>query len=284
MSLFADYSAEYIKRYGSDIWVRLLNSLKLILLTTDVVSFTKLILKNIERLKKIQTIQRIDHLQKENTEHFKNLIEEAHSWTDELNKSMENAEKELDQTIKDLLDEIQKQLDSAEKDQEALQKAREKFSNQMKLKLMFGGLKTIAKGISFAGPKGAIAGTVIESLSDVSEKMLTEEVDTSMGEKMFKARKDLAEHFTKWKSDANTEKMTDAKAKLRVYSSLIESDEKVFGESTAAKKEKILKLKAQAEGWTDMSDTDKIDEICGELDKIKKEVGSDFEAKASQIK
>ncbi|GBO10552.1 hypothetical protein AVEN_71486-1 [Araneus ventricosus] len=145
-------------------------------LIIDIRGYLNLIKENIITLKDLQmTNSKLDVINKYKENYKKGIdkkIEEAKSLIKkQINPEIENINSKIDDEVDTLIEETITLQKQAEKDYEKLAEKKKELENSVATKGLFSFFHIIGGIVSFLGPIGAIAGTVIEAASTVAESL-----------------------------------------------------------------------------------------------------------------
>lgn len=138
-------------------------------LVIDILGFIKIIESNIDDLKEQQQIEKIDFYSKSYSLQIKQKIEEANKFIEQLSTTIELYNDEIDENFQKLTEEIEELQENAKKNEEELNKKKKELEEQLPLKMIFGGLKVLSSVLAFTGPQGSLAGSVIDSATNITE-------------------------------------------------------------------------------------------------------------------
>ncbi|GBM60945.1 hypothetical protein AVEN_192397-1 [Araneus ventricosus] len=144
-------------------------------LIIDIRKYLNLIKENIKILKDIQTINnKVDVINKYKENYKKGIdkkIEEANSLIAKQRSEIHTINAEIDDEVNSLIEETFALQKQAEKDLQKLADKKEELENALAMKGLFSVFHIIGGIVSFLGPIGEIAGTVIEGTSTVAESL-----------------------------------------------------------------------------------------------------------------
>ncbi|WP_009630071.1 hypothetical protein [Synechocystis sp. PCC 7509] len=138
-------------------------------LVIDILGFIKIIESNIKSLTKQQQIEKIDFYKKGYNSQIKQKIQESNSFIKQLQETIEQYNQEIDRSFEKLINEIEELKKDGEKNKEELIKKKEELEAQLPLKIFFGSLKVLTSLFAFAGPQGAVAAGLLDSISNTTE-------------------------------------------------------------------------------------------------------------------
>ncbi|GBN31375.1 hypothetical protein AVEN_12449-2 [Araneus ventricosus] len=145
-------------------------------LIIDIRGYLDLIKENIKPLKDLQmTNNKADVIYKYKENYKRGIdkkIEEATTFiVKQINPEIENVSMQIDNQVNYLIDETIALQKKAEKEREELVKKKKELEYALAIKGLFSCFQIIGRVVSFLGPIGAIAGTVIEATSTVGESL-----------------------------------------------------------------------------------------------------------------
>ncbi|GBN84786.1 hypothetical protein AVEN_6331-1 [Araneus ventricosus] len=145
-------------------------------LIIDMRAYLKMVEGNIKTLKDLQMINnKVDVVNTYKDNYKKGIaqkIEEAKSLIEkQISPEMENINAKIDDEVNTLIEETIALEKQAEKDWEKLAEKKKELENAVAMKGMFNCFKIIGGVVSFLGPVGEIAGTVIDAASTVGESL-----------------------------------------------------------------------------------------------------------------
>ncbi|GBN24043.1 hypothetical protein AVEN_265363-1 [Araneus ventricosus] len=145
-------------------------------LIIDIRGYLNLIKENIKSLKDLQmTNSKLDVINKFKENYRKGIdkkIEEAKSLIKkQVNPEIENINSKIDDEVNTLIEETITLQKQAEKDYEKLSEKKKELENALAMKGLFSFFQIMHGIVSFLGPIGSIASTVIEATSTVGESL-----------------------------------------------------------------------------------------------------------------
>ncbi|GBN84605.1 hypothetical protein AVEN_232252-1 [Araneus ventricosus] len=145
-------------------------------LIIDIHGYLNLVKENIKALKDLQTTNnKVDVLNKYKENYKKSIdkkIEEAKSFIEkQISPEIENINTEINDRVNSLIEETIALQKQAEKERQELAQKKKELENALAMKGLFNFFQIIGGIVSFLGPIGAIAGTVIEVTSTVGESL-----------------------------------------------------------------------------------------------------------------
>ncbi|GBN58883.1 hypothetical protein AVEN_245906-1 [Araneus ventricosus] len=145
-------------------------------LIIDMRAYLNMVEGNIKALKDLQmTNNKVDVVNTYKDNYKKGIaqkIEEAKSLIEkQISPEMENINAKIDDEVNTLIEETIALEKQAEKDWEKLAEKKKELENAVAMKGMFNCFKIIGGVVSFLGPVGEIAGTVIDATSTVGESL-----------------------------------------------------------------------------------------------------------------
>ncbi|GBN91149.1 hypothetical protein AVEN_186955-1, partial [Araneus ventricosus] len=153
-----------------------LNETKESNLITNIRGYLKLVEENIKTLKDLQMTNGKAEVINKYKENYKkgidNKIEEARTFIKkQLNPEIQNISVDIDGQVNSLIEETIALQKQAEKEKKELDKKKKELENALAIKSLFSCFQIIGGIVSFLGPIGAIAGTVIQATSTVTESL-----------------------------------------------------------------------------------------------------------------
>jgi len=138
-------------------------------LIINILGFIEIVKSNMDNLVQQKQIEKIDFYKKGYESQIEQKIAEANSFIQQLQTAIEQYYKEIDDAFKELLTETEELKAKAENDVQKLNEKKEKLEKQLPLKMLFGSLKVLTSALAFTGPQGALAGSLINSGTNIAE-------------------------------------------------------------------------------------------------------------------